>query len=321
MRRRKKQHGYQVSVYVGGKRIWRTFWDREAAREWVRQQKSANARNQVGLPDRSKRLRDVWDLIKKGVGSTKIWNARLARDFGDMPVASITRHSIQLWVDKLKMAPGSIKRNLGALKSLLSKAVSFGYIVDNPAKNITLPRLTLVREPYLLTDEEVARVYAAAWSDSIRRALIVAIGTGMRRGEIAALRPAWVDWKGMMIRIPGASTKTGKGRTIPISEEVAEAIRAQASGNERCFPVKGWPRQATRLSLKSGVRFRWHLLRHLFISKLVMAGVSLRVIQEVSGHSSLVMLQRYSHLSPDSIASVRKHLGGMTVVRKDSKDS
>lgn len=48
--------------------------------------------------------------------------------------------------------------------------------------------------------------------------------------------------------------------------------------------------------------FRWHDLRHTFISRLVMAGVDLKTVQELAGHKSITMTARYSHLAPQHLA-------------------
>ena len=68
--------------------------------------------------------------------------------------------------------------------------------------------------------------------------------------------------------------------------------------------------------------FSWHCLRHTFASRLVMAGVDLRTVQELMGHKSIQMTVRYSHLTPKhTLAAVEMLAGAVTVVPTDTKTS
>ena len=68
--------------------------------------------------------------------------------------------------------------------------------------------------------------------------------------------------------------------------------------------------------------FSWHCLRHTFASRLVMAGVDLRTVQELMGHKSIQMTVRYSHLTPKhTLAAVEKLAGAATAVPTDTKTS
>ena len=69
-------------------------------------------------------------------------------------------------------------------------------------------------------------------------------------------------------------------------------------------------------------RFSWHCLRHTFASRLVMAGVDIRTVQELMGHKSISMTVRYSHLAPKhTLAAVELLAGGYTVEPTSTKTS
>ncbi len=68
--------------------------------------------------------------------------------------------------------------------------------------------------------------------------------------------------------------------------------------------------------------FSWHCLRHTFASRLVMAGVDLRTVQELMGHKSIQMTVRYSHLTPKhTLAAVEMLAGTITVAPTDTRTS
>ena len=59
-------------------------------------------------------------------------------------------------------------------------------------------------------------------------------------------------------------------------------------------------------------RYTWHGNRHTFASRLVMAGVDLRTVQELGGWKSLKMVERYSHLAPGHLHEAVERLVGVT---------
>jgi integrase len=64
--------------------------------------------------------------------------------------------------------------------------------------------------------------------------------------------------------------------------------------------------------LKAQIRdFSWHCLRHTFASRLVMAGVALKAVQELMGHKTIQMTARYAHLSPDHLQSAVELISGV----------
>jgi integrase len=113
-------------------------------------------------------------------------------------------------------------------------------------------------------------------------------------------------------------SKNGEMRHVPLNPaaiEAIEALRPRAAGSTG--PVirntQGEPLAGPRHWFEPAIRqskiwaFSWHCLRHTFASRLVMAGVDIRTVQELMGHKSIMMTVRYSHLTPrHTLAAVEK---------------
>jgi integrase len=128
--------------------------------------------------------------------------------------------------------------------------------------------------------------------------VIVAMETGMRRGELLGLTWDRVDLSRGVIRLE--VTKSGKRREVPMRQAVYDILAAMPE------PRQGrvWKVKSTRTAWETAVEaaglddFHWHDLRHDFASKFVMRGGSLPALQAILGHASLTMTMRYAHLAP-----------------------
>ena len=106
-------------------------------------------------------------------------------------------------------------------------------------------------------------------------------------------------------------SKNGKVRHLPLNVEALAAFRelyaksllqgkvfVAAKGGKPLVNYRHWfPDVVEEAGLRDG--FTWYSLRHTFATRLIMAGVSLRVVQELMGHSNLQLLKRYAHVSDD----------------------
>ena len=146
--------------------------------------------------------------------------------------------------------------------------------------------------------------------------VIVALNTGMRRGEILNLKWENVDTNQRLIYIMGS--KSGEKREIPINNLLLELLKRlrRSSKSDYVFSHKdGSPFGKVDKSFRSACKragikdLRFHDLRHTFASHLVMSGVDLKTIQELLGHKSLEMTLRYAHLSPDHKRKAVDNLG------------
>lgn len=142
---------------------------------------------------------------------------------------------------------------------------------------------------------------------------LLSLNTGMRFGEIAALTWSRVDMTKRQLRIP--DTKTDQPRSAFLTDPAYEMLRRRSldtkgskyvfpgadGGMVACVPSPFW-RAVKALGLNDGVvdprqRVCFHTLRHTFASWLVEQGAGLRLVGDLLGHKSLVMTQRYTHVS------------------------
>ena len=153
-----------------------------------------------------------------------------------------------------------------------------------------------------LTDEEAKRLLNNCQKSELKLLIKMALMTGMRKSEMLNLIWQNIDLKAKLIHIE--ESKNGERRSIPISDSLLDELKAieEKPSNERVFKdVKSLHYQFKILLKVSAIKnFHFHDLRHTFASWLAIKGVSLYTIKELLGHKSILMTQRYAHLSPDS---------------------
>jgi integrase len=231
----------------------------------------------------------------------------LKAHFTGKNLSDITPHLIdQFKAERIKeVKPATVNRSLECLKSLFNKAISWQKFVGaNPVKQIKLLKENNKRLRFL-EREEIIRLLANC-QKHLKPIVIIALNTGMRRGEILGLKWRDIDIRRGIIYL--YNTKNGEKRELPINEQVKTALirTRKHPQSEYIFCNKDGSRMthvsksfATALR-KSGIKdFKFHDMRHTFASHLVMVGIDLNTVRELLGHKSLAMTLRYSHLSPD----------------------
>jgi integrase len=196
-------------------------------------------------------------------------------------------------------------RYLALMKKMYSLAVNEGLVTDNPVKKVKFFSEAENVKERILTLEEEEQLMAAA-PDYLRSALIIALNTGMRYGEIVNLEWEHVDFTSKRIRVE--KTKSGKVRFIningPLFGELSK-LRATANGSSYVLPNQGTGkpyvclhRSYTTACKKAGITgLRFHDLRHTFATRLVQGGVDIETVRSLLGHYSIVLTQRYTHSS------------------------
>jgi integrase len=221
--------------------------------------------------------------------------AKLEKAVGKPTEETISRRSVDICVARLKR--------------MFNLSVDWGLMPTNPAARVRLFREDRRRVRYLTEEEETGLLDAC--SLQLRRVVLFALHTGMRRGEILGLRWQDVDSKNGVAVIPAEKAKGKRTRFIPLNsvalavlDEMPASLDRTAlvfknsAGNEWDRLRKHWEYAVFAAGLED---FRFHDLRHTYASRLVMAGIDLAVLRELLGHRDFEMTLRYAHLAPSRL--------------------
>ncbi len=260
-----------------------------------------------------------------------IINNHIDPHIGGTPLALLNPTHVQrLYADMERDGVGPRVRQLthAVLRRALKQALRWGLIARNPCDAVDPPRVPK-HEISPFTSEQVQKFLEAAKGDRLYALYVVAIGTGMRLGEIFGLRWQDVDLKGRAITVRNtlievngkltlAEPKTPKSRRrVDLPQVVVDALTAHQSQTVRegfaseplvfCNSTGG-PLRRTHFQfnhfkpilMAAGLPvIRFHDLRHTSATLLLAAGVHPKVVQERLGHSQIgITLDIYSHVVP-----------------------
>jgi site-specific recombinase XerD len=271
----------------------------------------------VSFNDLAKDALEYSKMHKRSYGDDVIRMAKLQESFADRAAESITPQEIERWLSsKTKLKPATLNRYRALLCLTYRLAVQNGKVASNPARLVRQRPENNGRIRFLSAEEE-ASLRAVVQEDCPHHLpeLELAINTGMRMGEQYNLTWDCVDFERRLLTLP--RTKNSETRHVPLNDPAIAALRAaQSMGNgQPCLFLNrfGQPLKRPREWFDAAVRkarlsdFTWHCIRHTFASRLVMAGVDLRTVQELMGHKTISMTVRYSHLAPKhQLAAVQR---------------
>ena len=210
------------------------------------------------------------------------------------------------------VAPSTTVRELAILSHVLEVAIrDWGLpLAKNVVKLVRRPVIRNERSRRLTGDEERRLLDGCAGGKIpyFRTLIILAIETGMRRGELLGLN--WSDVSHNRRVISLALTKNGTSREVPLSQRAFDALmdwKSRASVDQSIvFPMKAgsleqaWYRLLARVGI-TGLRF--HDLRHEGVSRLFERGLNVIEVSSISGHKEMRMLKRYTHLAADDLVA------------------
>ena len=226
------------------------------------------------------------------------------------------------WADKRRAGGASgptVNRDISIVSALFKWAKSLGYCESNPAREVArYSEKGRERETHLTAEEARALVKAA--TGELRPLLVCALSTGMRRGEILSLSWQAVDFERGTITVEASKEKSGKGRVVPMTDDLATVLRTLRS-QRRVFRMdrddlvfmretgKPWKLTALRRAFEQArmvlpeekqSEVTFHTLRHTAASLMVQRGAALFDVSKILGHSSLQMTMRYAHFAPNT---------------------
>ena len=215
------------------------------------------------------------------------------------------------------VAGATVNRELSLLKHLFNIAIKKNYLDKNPVKDVAFCRETSWRHKYVLSGEEIRRLIEAS-APHLRPILIVAFGTGLRKGDILNLRWANIDFGSHAISVTMQKTEdlieipmlpivedtlrgmkvaaeTGSNDGTPASLYVFVSIRPSRRKKEftKIVDVKTAFRAALRRAGLADKGYRFHDIRRTFASTLANAGIALPKVQRLLGHRSITTTERY----------------------------
>jgi len=235
---------------------------------------------------------------------------------GNKLLTSITPKEVDLYraARAKEVAPVSVNIDLRALRAAFSTAVRWKLITENPFKKVPLLRVP-EQLPVYFSKVEFEKFISVVKEPWFKDLVIVAVSTGLRRGELLNLKWQDVDLGRRLLHIHSTDsfkTKAGKRRAVPMNEAVSLILsqRAQANQTEYVFTLNG-RRVLEDLATKkfkdyvreAGInpRLHFHSLRHTFATWLVQSSVSIYEVQKLLGHSNISVTQVYSHLASDEL--------------------
>ncbi|MCS5599213.1 MAG: site-specific integrase, partial [Rhodospirillales bacterium] len=206
------------------------------------------------------------------------------------------------------------KRELVILRRVLTLASKDWGIAlpQNPVGMISLPKADKARTRRLETGEKERLLKSA--NPELHRIIVLALETGMRRGEILCIKRSHIDFNKSVLFIP--STKTDTPRSIPLSSAALTSLRGQlrASQSESSgviplyerplysYTPSGLTGAFAKLRRKVGIEnLHFHDLRHEATSRLFEKGLNPVEVATITGHKDTRMLMRYTHLRAEDL--------------------
>jgi integrase len=368
---------YAIVYYVDGKQKWETIGPsrREAERALTARKREVDTGiwrepSSETLAACAERWLDHRDPARVANGRTRLapstfaeYRRALVKDvlprLGSRTLASLRTEDIDALIAALEAegkAPGTVRNVITPLRKLLADAVRQGRLPANPAARADLPpaqEFAGKELPLEHTDAIRAALRELAPVDPLRNEpdllsvclFDVALGTGLRLGELRALRWRDVDRDHRLIRVERAYSrrevrrpKTDAGtRSVPLFPSVDDALRhlaaraverGQYAPEELVFvTIRGTALHESNLNRRvwrpalehAGLgehRYRFHDLRHTCVSRLVAAGADVKLVQAVAGHASpLITLKRYSHLLDSRVSEAADRFDPARVAR------
>jgi integrase len=251
---------------------------------------------------------------KRGAAADASRLKTILSNFGDFKLAAITSsHVARFRDDRLKtVGPQSVIHEINLLSRLLKTAtMDWGIALPAglPTAQVRKPSRPHGRDRRA-SQGEIDAILEHSGSTELAAIVTLAVETAMRRGELAALAWEHIHLEQRVAHLP--RTKTGTPRDVPLSSAAIRALEGVAGARRgRVFKMQAESMsQALERSCdvhRANIEnLRFHDLRHEATSRLFEKGLNVMEVAAITGHKTLDMLKRYTHLKAEALA---KRLG------------
>lgn len=245
-----------------------------------------------------------------------MFNMRLKAEFGELPLAGITRQQVQAFHSKLKtegLAAATCDHHIKFLRHALNLAVEWEMLEVNPIAKLHLFNEDNKVEHYLddAQREKLLEVLTSNLQFPTCQVALFLISTGARLNEAVQAKWCHVDRENRVWRVPASNSKSKRIRSIPLNDSALDLLDKLdtegkfeylfinlETGKPPAYVHKYWQRVRKDANLP---KLRLHDLRHEYASMLINSGRSLFEVQHILGHSDPKVTQRYAHLSTKSL--------------------
>ena len=267
---------------------------------------------------------------KKGISQVRSQIRFLKSRFGNLSLSALTPSVISKFRDSRskEVGPQMVRHDLSLLSRVFNVVVKEWDIhlpFGNPVRQVRMPPMPHHRDRRLLPGE-LDLLLSASESPTLSHIVQFALETGMRRSELSGMAWDRVDLKKRTVLLP--DTKNGEKRIVPLSTEAVRILSAlprrldgnvwgmasdsitqafiRALGRARAAYEKDCEEKGEKPDPAFLVDLTFHDLRHEATSRFFEKGLNPMQVAAITGHKTLQMLKRYTHLKAEDLAKLLK---------------
>ena len=261
---------------------------------------------------------------------------------GSVALAELTPKNVEtMYAEAKHLSPRTRHHMRAVLRNALEDALRDGHVMRNVARLARLPGVSRSRRPFLGA-EDVKRLVIGARDDELHALWLLAVGTGMRQGELLGLRWSDIDLEAGRLAVEHSLQRDSAGRLVLAPTKTEQSRRGIAIGAATVTVLRGHKARQNEMRLRAGgdvwgdggyvftradgrpldgtaVHHRWvslskrlglpritfHDLRHTAASHMLAGGIDLKLVSEQLGHSTIrLTADTYAHVLPDQMRQI-----------------
>ena len=311
--KRKERGTWRIVFFDRGKRYREDYPTKETAKKMliIREEEVLRGKYNFEMEQHSPKFENfVRDYLEYAKINKRSWIRdkqiiqHLLTHFEGLKLSQIFPDMIEAYkmARTKQVSPATVNREVACLKHMFNLAIKWKKTSINPVKEVRFFREEKHNLRWL-TEREEERLLPKCFSH-LRPVVIVAIYTGMRKGELMDLTWDKIDFDKNTITVD--RTKIGEGRRLPMNKTMKETLLtlkldrpdAKYVFGKRDEPIGNFKKAWNAAVRRAGIpQIRFHDLRHTFGTRLALKGVDIKTIMELMGHKEISTTLRYMHSS------------------------